>query len=64
MSNRNAPGRDGFPAEFSKESWPLLGPTFSRTLRQIKQSYTRAHKLSKQDKPGKDPTLPVTIRYH
>ncbi len=37
MPNKKAPGPDGFPAEFYKEFWAILAPTFYRMLQDTKK---------------------------
>ncbi len=38
MPNKKAPGPDGFPAEFYKEFWAILAPTFYRMLQETKEN--------------------------
>ncbi len=38
MPNKKAPGPDGFPAEFYKEFWAILAPTFYRMLQETQRN--------------------------
>ena len=38
MPNNEAPGTDGFPAEFYKHIWPILAPLFNRLITEVKQN--------------------------
>uniref|UniRef100_A0AAR2IMM0 Reverse transcriptase domain-containing protein n=1 Tax=Pygocentrus nattereri TaxID=42514 RepID=A0AAR2IMM0_PYGNA len=67
LPNNKAPGPDGFPAEFYKEFWPVLEPTFFRMVTQIKNNHTISPNMNSANislllKPGKDPTLPSSYR--
>uniref|UniRef100_A0A8C6PS23 Aminopeptidase n=1 Tax=Nothobranchius furzeri TaxID=105023 RepID=A0A8C6PS23_NOTFU len=67
MTNRKAPGPDGFPAEFYKEFWIILAPTFFRMVREIEESGRLQPNMNSANislllKPGKDPAFPTSYR--
>ncbi len=67
MPNKKAPGPDGFPAEFYKEFWAILAPTFYRMLQETKENGRLPPNMNSANislllKPGKDPVLPTSYR--
>uniref|UniRef100_A0A8C6M2I9 Reverse transcriptase domain-containing protein n=1 Tax=Nothobranchius furzeri TaxID=105023 RepID=A0A8C6M2I9_NOTFU len=65
--NRKAPGPDGFPAEFYKEFWIILAPTFFKVVREIEESGRLQPNMNSANislllKPGKDPAFPTSYR--
>jgi len=63
MHCNKAPGPDGFPAEFYKEFWSTLAPTFYRMILKIEENNVLPPNLNSANislllTPGKDPTLP------
>uniref|UniRef100_A0A1A8UJ98 Reverse transcriptase domain-containing protein n=1 Tax=Nothobranchius furzeri TaxID=105023 RepID=A0A1A8UJ98_NOTFU len=67
MTNRKAPGPDGFPVEFYKEFWIILAPTFFRMVREIEESGRLQPNMNSANislllKPGKDPAFPTSYR--
>ena len=67
MPNNEAPGPDGFPAEFYKHFWASLAPLFIRAIIEIKQNsrfpvHMNTALISLLPKPNKDHTLPSNYR--
>uniref|UniRef100_A0A3B3I4T3 Reverse transcriptase domain-containing protein n=1 Tax=Oryzias latipes TaxID=8090 RepID=A0A3B3I4T3_ORYLA len=67
MPNGKAPGPDGFPAEFYKEFWEQLAPTFYKTVKFINESQSLPPNMNSANiilllKPDKDPTSPSSYR--
>ncbi len=67
MPNKKAPGPDGFPAEFYKEFWAIMAPTFYRMLQETKENGRLPPNMNSANislllKPGKDPVLPTSYR--
>jgi len=67
MPSNKAPGPDGFPAEFYKEFWTVLAPTFHKMVLQVKQNgrlspHMNSANIILLQKPGKDPVLPSSYR--
>uniref|UniRef100_A0A3P9JK99 C2H2-type domain-containing protein n=1 Tax=Oryzias latipes TaxID=8090 RepID=A0A3P9JK99_ORYLA len=67
MPNGKAPGPDGFPAEFYKEFWEQLAPTFYKTVKFINESQSLSPNMNSANiilllKPDKDPTSPSSYR--
>uniref|UniRef100_A0A3Q0RT11 Uncharacterized protein n=1 Tax=Amphilophus citrinellus TaxID=61819 RepID=A0A3Q0RT11_AMPCI len=67
LPDNKAPGPDGFPAEFYKEFWSVLKPSFLRMVAQIQNNHTISPNMNSANislllKPGKDPTLPSSYR--
>ncbi len=67
LANKKAPGPDGFPAEFYKEFWAILAPTFYRMLQETKKNGRLPPNMNSANislllKPGKDPVLPTSYR--
>ena len=61
MPSNKAPGPDGFPAEFYKEFWTVLAPTFHKMVLQVKENgrlspYMNSANIILQQK--RDPVLP------
>ena len=67
MPSNKAPGPDGFPAEFYKEFWTVLAPTFHKMVLEVKQNgrlspHMNSANIILLQKPGKDPVLPSSYR--
>lgn len=72
MQTRKAPGQDGLPAEFYKELWTAIAPSFYRTVKDFKESGTLSPDINSANIcllliPNKDPTLsssyhPITFK--
>ena len=67
MPSNKAPGPDGFPAEFYKEFWTVLAPTFHKMVLQVKQNGRLSPQMNSANiillqKPGKDPV--PCAQYH
>lgn len=67
MPNNKAPGPDGFPAEFYKEFWNILAPTFYKMLQETKENGRIPPNMNSAYinlllNPGKDPMSPTSYR--
>ena len=66
MPSNKAPGPDGFPAEFYKEFWTVLAPTFHKMVLQVKQNGRLSPHITLSCYRNQEKTLffhPATAQY-